>query len=243
MVYFDDLFRSGDFHGALAELSRPVREALAFPSLHQLGIVVPDVEQTAAVLEEEGFGPFFIARGAPVFWHEKGRARQVAGKMGLAYHGGIEIELLEPLEGSSFYHHAIDPSGRPVVQHLGFLVDDVDAWAKSVAEGTLPVMRGVALDDDDRLRRYAIQRLMCDGELDWAAVEARFDVEFEAYFADELQRLRGEEYRELVVVDDASRQLVATPLGCNLIRNVAMVFDRYLSQPREGPRPRFSPTV
>ena len=143
MVYFDDLFRSGNFHGALAELSRPVRETLAFPSLHQLGIVVPDVEQAAAVLEEEGFGPFFIARGAPVFWHEKGRARQVAGKMGLAYHCGIEIELLEPLEGSSFYHHAIDTSGRPVVQHLGFLVDDVDVWANKLrSAGTGIWVRG-----------------------------------------------------------------------------------------------------
>lgn len=132
MVYFDDLFCNGDFLRGVAELSRPVREAFAFPSLHQIGIVVPEVEQAAAVLEDEGFGPFFIARGAPVFWHEKGHACRVAGKMGLAYHRGIEIELLEPLVGSSFYHHALDPSGRPVVQHLGFLVDDVDIWAKKL---------------------------------------------------------------------------------------------------------------
>lgn len=143
MVYFENLFRSGDFLRAVAELARPVREALAFPALHQLGLVVPDVAQAAAVLETQGMGPFFIARGAPAYWQEKGLARQVAGKMGLAYHCGIEIELLEPLDGSSFYHRALDPSGRPVVQHIGFLVGDVDTWARKMcATGTGIWVRG-----------------------------------------------------------------------------------------------------
>jgi hypothetical protein len=37
--------------------------------------------------------------------------------------------------------------------------------------------------------------------------------------------------------------LRATPLGHLLIRNVAMVFDRYLESAAAGARPRFSPSV
>jgi hypothetical protein len=129
MFYFDNLVCREDFLCEVAGLSHHVRAAFAFPSLHQLGIVVPDVEQPAPRLETEGFRPFFIARGAPVFWHENEQAFRVSGKMGLAYCRGIEIELLEPLEGSAFYHDGLDPYGRPVVRHLGFLVDDVDVWA------------------------------------------------------------------------------------------------------------------
>ena len=139
MIYLDDLLRGNDFDHVVAGLARPLRERFAFPSLHQLGVVVPDVEKAAAVLENDGFEPFFVARGAPVFWQEKGRRHRVSDKMGLAYHQGIEIELLEPLQGSDFYHSALDPSGRPVLQHLGFLVEDVDRWGEKLASAGLGV--------------------------------------------------------------------------------------------------------
>lgn len=132
MIYFDELVRQENFSQAVDRLSLPVRKAHGFPSLHQLGLVVPGVERAASEWEASGLGPFFIARGAPAFWHEKGQARHVVGKMGLAYYNGVEIELLEPLEGSAFYRHALDPEGRAVIQHLGFLVDDVDIWGKKL---------------------------------------------------------------------------------------------------------------
>jgi hypothetical protein len=143
MIHLDDFLRGANWERRAASLARPLREAHAFPPLHQLGIVAPDVEQTAVALEASGFGPFCIARGAPAFWYEKGRACRVSGKMGLAYHHGLEIELLEPLAGSAFYRDALDPCGRPVVHHLGFLVDDVDAWAgKLWSEGIGIWVRG-----------------------------------------------------------------------------------------------------
>ena len=139
MIYFEDVYGQGEFLSRTGELSRATRQSLAFPSLHQLGIVVPDVEKAAAEMETRGLGPFFIATGAPAYWHEKGAARQVSGKMGLAYHEGVEIELLEPLAGSAFYRHSLDPDGRAVVQHLGFIVDDVDIWAQKMKSAGIGV--------------------------------------------------------------------------------------------------------
>ena len=52
-----------------------------------------------------------------------------------------------------------------VTQELG--------WRAAVAEGRLPVARGVAVTDDDRFRGEIIERLMCDLAVDLAAVAAR----------------------------------------------------------------------
>lgn len=130
MIFFEDLCHSGHFTRKVAALSLATRQAHGFPSLHQLGIVIPNVEKAAADLEMKGFGPFFIAKGSPAYWHEKGQVRRVSGKMGIAYHQNIEIELLEPLEGSAFYDQGLDPDGRAVVHHLGFIVDDVNIRAE-----------------------------------------------------------------------------------------------------------------
>ena len=142
-TYLADLLDGANFRSAAEELSKRTREAYGFPRLHQLGVVVPDVEQAAAELEKRGIGPFFIATGRPIFWRENGQDRAPRLKLGLAYYQRTEIEFLEPAEGSDFYRDSVDPEGRPVVQHLGFLVHDVDAWsAKLKASGTDVFIRG-----------------------------------------------------------------------------------------------------
>jgi len=122
---------------------------------------------------------------------------------------------------------------------------DVKAWSEAVDAGALPVAKGVALDDDDRLRRWVITRLMCDNDLDMARVDAEFSIRFEDYFAAELATLSAGEYQQLCRIDREARRIETTPLGCDLIRNVCMVFDRYLArrQAMAGDRPRFSPTL
>jgi len=139
MLYFDELLKADDFPGVVNDLAVGFMKEYGLEKVHQVGLVVPDVEAAAEKLEEQGFGPFFIATGSPVFWREKDETRSVSGKMGLAYHEGIELELLEPVKGSDFYTRSLDPDGRIVVQHLGFLVKGVDNWADKAANSGLPV--------------------------------------------------------------------------------------------------------
>lgn len=139
MVFLEDLLNSSDFAGAVDNLAADFRKQHNFGKIHQLGLVVKDVESAADRLESRGIGPFFIASGAPVFWREKGEERGVKGKMGLAYYHGIELELLEPTQGSDFYTRSLDDQDRIVVQHLGFLVKDVDASAKDLEKAGTPV--------------------------------------------------------------------------------------------------------
>lgn len=144
MLLFDDWLKTPDFHAAVNDLARAFRDMHHLPPIHQLGLVVPDVERAAGALEGQGIGPFFIAGGAPVLWLERGEERRVRGRMGLAYYQGIELELLEPLAGSDFYNQGLDPQGRVVLHHIGVLVRDVDAWAEGLAAAGVPVwVRGM----------------------------------------------------------------------------------------------------
>ncbi len=138
-MFLEDLLQTPDFHAAMGDLARPFRERWALPEVDQLGLVVRDVEEAAGILEERGIGPFFIAAGTPLLWRERGQERRVRGKMALTRYQGIELELLEPLDGSDFYTPSVHPEGRIVLHHLGFRVKDVDAWADRLAQAGYPI--------------------------------------------------------------------------------------------------------
>ena len=116
---------------------------------------------------------------------------------------------------------------------------DLSSWQRRIAEGRLPVARGVALADEDRLRRHVITRLMCDGAIDFAAIERAWPIAFEHHFADELARLGGGDFAELVAIDRAGGRLEALPAGRLLLRNLCRVFDSY----QGGRERRFSPSL
>ena len=94
--------------------------------------------------------------------------------------------------------------------------------------GVLPVARGLALTHDDRLRRELIQSLMCTGRVDFAALDVRFGIRSQTYFADELLRLRVLARDGLVELDEDGFSLL--PAGRPVMRVVAMAFDAYLTQ-------------
>jgi oxygen-independent coproporphyrinogen-3 oxidase len=101
------------------------------------------------------------------------------------------------------------------------------------------VLRGVALAPDDVVRREVIQRLMCDFELDFEAIEAAHGVAFRDYFAPEIAALAVLADDGIVTLDD--RSLRVTPAGRLLVRSVAMPFDRHLREARE--RARYSRVI
>ncbi|MBC7232332.1 MAG: VOC family protein [Chloroflexi bacterium] len=139
MILLEDLLHSRDFTSAVDSLAHDFRDRHLLPAIYQLGLVVSDVEESATYLETQGIGPFFIAAGAPVFWLERGQELHIRGEMGLGYYRGLEFELLEPTQGSDFYRQSLDSDGRIAVQHLGFLVRDVDGWARRLVEVGYPL--------------------------------------------------------------------------------------------------------
>ena len=117
----------------------------------------------------------------------------------------------------------------------------LEAYYERIDQGELPIARGVMLSMDDLLRRIIIQRLMCNFELSIASLEQAYPIVFADYFAAEIEALRRFEEDGLLSVDD--QWLTVTPRGRLLIRNICMVFDRYLNRPQEVKGLRYSKTI
>jgi oxygen-independent coproporphyrinogen-3 oxidase len=95
-------------------------------------------------------------------------------------------------------------------------------------------MRGIVLSADDLMRRSVIQALMCNFALSKQALEVAYLVDFDSTFAAELAELREFEDLGLVTLNDD--WLGVTAKGRFLVRNICMVFDRYLRQGRDSLR-------
>src|SRR5262245_53949420 len=105
----------------------------------------------------------------------------------------------------------------------------VGEYRRRIEAGSFAISRGRRLTVEDRLRRDVIERIMCDFQVDLAAVGAGHGVRPE-HFRTELARLADLEQDGIVRVDGAVVALEEAywPLA----RTVAAIFDAYL-QPEE----------
>jgi oxygen-independent coproporphyrinogen-3 oxidase len=115
---------------------------------------------------------------------------------------------------------------------------ELPRYYAALDEGKLPLAKGYILTADDQIRQQTIMRLMCDLELDYAAMSKLLELDFAHYFASELDSLDDMEADGLVLKTPAA--LIVTDLGRLFIRNIAMCFDRYTSSRKEA---RFSKTI
>jgi oxygen-independent coproporphyrinogen-3 oxidase len=148
-------------------------------------------------------------------------------------------ELVRALETRTLQRNFQGYSTRGGVEIRGFGVSSISQTARTyrqnhktlekyyalLAEGRLPVERGLELTDDDVLHRHVIMRLMCDFSLEFAPVEAEFGIRFTEKFEPNLARLDEFVPDRLVERDDHAIRV--TEAGRLFIRNIAMCFDAY----------------
>lgn len=103
---------------------------------------------------------------------------------------------------------------------------DFAGYARAVRDDGLAIQRGIELNDDDRLRRAVIERLMCDMAVDLETVSQQEGADSRA-FSLELEQLRDLADDDCVVIEDC--KIEVTEKGRPWIRLVCAVFDRYLS--------------
>jgi len=118
---------------------------------------------------------------------------------------------------------------------------EVPLYQTTVNERGLATMRGYRLSADDVIRRAVIGRLLCHTVIPKREVESEFSIKFDEYFKSELARLGDPAADGLVTL--APAEIRVTPLGRIFIRNVAMVFDRYLHEQQMDQKPLFSKTL
>lgn len=117
-------------------------------------------------------------------------------------------------------------------------IKTVKEYTEVVNSGKLPMLRGVALTEDDILRREVINQLICHFELKFNDIERKFGIDFSQYFYNELDEIREMQKDSLLSLTEG--KISVLPEGKLLIRNICMVFDIYLKKSKEQ---RFSKTI
>jgi oxygen-independent coproporphyrinogen-3 oxidase len=104
-------------------------------------------------------------------------------------------------------------------------IAETGAWARAVQAGVLPVAKSRVLTDEDRLRAFVIERIMCDGEVDLEEAAARFDGQPDWWNASTLDELEADG-----LLTQHGPRIALTQAGRPLCRVVAAAFDAYLPQ-------------
>ncbi len=109
-----------------------------------------------------------------------------------------------------------------------------------IDEGHLSLERGKVLSPDDLLRRDLIVDLFCNSHIHKKRLAKIHNINFDSYFADELRDLSG--FIDDGMIEDHGDSITVTPRGRLFVRNIGMVFDKYLRS-KASPQMRFSRTI
>jgi len=107
-------------------------------------------------------------------------------------------------------------------------VKTLDEYYAAIEKNTLPIERGLVLNRDDLIRQDVITQLICQFALNFNQIDQEWGIQSTDYFADELIALEQMQNDGLLVHSGSGLQV--TQPGRLLIRNICMVFDKYLPE-------------
>ncbi|WP_019566222.1 oxygen-independent coproporphyrinogen III oxidase [Agrobacterium sp. 10MFCol1.1] len=102
-------------------------------------------------------------------------------------------------------------------------------YQRMVGEGGFAVLKGIELSDEDHLRSYVIERLMCDFSLDLGDLKRRFGRASHS-ISMEAQLFAGGDRDGVVRMD--GDVFAVTEAGKPFVRHIAATFDAYLGSGR-----------
>jgi len=169
----------------------PAGPALSFLSrgVAQIAFVVEDLDLAVKnYYRTFGVGPWHFYTYQKPFvprMSYRGEEGAYAMRVALSYFGDMRVELIESLKGPSIYEEFIEKHGYGV-QHLGFLVQDMEAALLEAREaGFIMIQDGAGFGPDD------------DGHYAYIESEEPFGTTFEL-----IQRPRGRKPPEKVYPED-----------------------------------------
>ena len=114
---------------------------------------------------------------------------------------------------------------------------DLQQYFQLLDNNQIPVVKGLVINTDDKIRQAVIMDLICHFYLDFNKVEQQFNIVFKSYFEAELARLEQMQQDGLLTV--TSSNIKVHERGRLLIRVICMVFDSYVQQSKSS----FSKTI
>ncbi len=114
---------------------------------------------------------------------------------------------------------------------------NLDKYYQAIESGQLPIVKGLIINQDDKIRRDLIMELICHFEVNISSLEKRYSIKFANYFASSLEKLS--EMQNDGLVEMKNDTLKVLDKGRILVRNICMIFDNYL----ESSDAKFSKTI
>ncbi len=109
---------------------------------------------------------------------------------------------------------------------------DLSLYEAAIATKGQAIKRGVILTREDRIRRRVITQLICHFELTPSVIEKEFDLDFNRFFAPEIQAMQ--QFVDDGLVEKCGETFRVTPSGRLLIRRICMTFDAYAQKSQAG---------
>ena len=113
-------------------MTNDLQRALDLPPMDQVGFVVKNLEDAIAAYEPM-FGPFTTMNPGEMEFDYRGAVEKSEIRLAFGRSGDIEIELIEWVSGKTPHKEFLD-AGREGMQHLRFVVDDIDRKIAEAAE-------------------------------------------------------------------------------------------------------------
>lgn len=140
-------------------MKKKTTEKFPFSRIDQVGVVVRDLEQAVKYYSSLGIGPFEPLDLKRIERSVHGKpAEDVRNRSRVARMGSVQFELLQPVSGESVQKEFLEKRGEGI-NHLGFLVDDLDKEVNRLTAKGFTVISsvrysgggGVAYLDTDRI--------------------------------------------------------------------------------------------
>jgi oxygen-independent coproporphyrinogen-3 oxidase len=109
-------------------------------------------------------------------------------------------------------------------------------YIQTVKTGSLPVLRGYRLTEENIFRKYIISELMCNWQLDFEKTAGEFSItkdEVLGRLESELEEVKCFEEDDLISLELPDRIRIINR-GRLIVRNIAMVFDPLLKNDKKG---------
>lgn len=150
--------------------------------LVQIGIVVADRDRTTQLLTSLfGIGPFRLVEWPDrpeAKYYYRGAEEQIRLKQAFVQLGGVEVELIQPLEGHNDYQDFLNQSGGGI-HHVLFEVPDIDLVIQELAKSGVTVLQsgtGIrpgtrwALMDTKKLLGFLVELRHRPGDSDGSSI-------------------------------------------------------------------------
>ena len=102
---------------------------------------------------------------------------------------------------------------------------DLKEYYTAVDTNGIALHKGLAMSEEDCLRRDVIKQLICNFKLAYAPLEKQYNIEFKQHFAEDLALLAPLAADGLLDIGEA--QITVSAKGRLLIRNICLCFDTY----------------